>query len=191
MLRGYGTQPTKRELNDFAHGNGIAFPFRVVKWSVSVAEWKQSLSERGLPVPEGPPPRNQRPDYAENVGAGLEGERRRAVDCWDDDRFDEEDEPKFDFNGDEAPTPGERVLYALGQLYRLSRRGELDVRPADFDIWDLAGIIGVRADIEFVSEDQHGSRWHFASEVLEVELKREFPWRLLTSWEWAAEANAS
>jgi len=77
----YGTQPTKRELTDFAHGNGIAFPFRVVKWSVSVAEWKQSLSDRGLPVPEGPPPRNQRPVYADDVGAGLEGERRRAT--WD------------------------------------------------------------------------------------------------------------
>lgn len=80
----------------------------------------------------------------------------------------------------ETPTPGERLLYALGQLYRLSKRGELDVRPADFDVWDLAGIIGVRGDIEFISEDPHGAHWHFAAEVLHIELRREFPWRLLT-----------
>ena len=110
-------------------------------------------------------------------------------DDWDD-HPDEDNEPRFDGNeADEAPTPGERLLYALGQLYRLSKRGELDVRPADFDIWDLAGIIGVRGDIEFISEDQHGSRWHFADEVLHVGLHREFPWRLLSIWEWADEAE--
>ena len=80
----YGTQPTKRELTAFAHGNGIAFPRRVVTWSVSVAEWKQSLHDRGLSVPDGPPPRGQRPGYADDVGAGLEGERRRTT--WDDRR---------------------------------------------------------------------------------------------------------
>lgn len=112
-------------------------------------------------------------------------------DCWDDDDlFDENDEPEFDGNeADESPTPGERLLYVLGQLYRLSQRGELDVRPADFDVWDLAGIFGVRGDIEFVSEDQHGSRWHSAAEVVQVEPGRAFPWRLLTMWEWAAEAD--
>ncbi len=112
-------------------------------------------------------------------------------DCWDDDDlYDEDDEPEFDGNqADEAPTPGERLLYALGQLYRLSRRGELHVQPGDFDVWDLARIIGVRGDIEFISEDRGSSRWHFASEVLHVDLHREFPWRLLSMWEWADEAE--
>lgn len=113
-------------------------------------------------------------------------------DDWNDDSSDGDDEPESHrVEPDEAPTPGERLLYALGQLYRLSRRGELDVRPADFDVWDLAGIIGVRSDIEFISEDQHGSHWHFASEVLHIEQRRRFPWRLLTTWEWAAEAETS
>ena len=80
----YGTQPTKRELTDFAHGNGIAFPFRTQKWSVSVGEWKRTLAERGLPVPDGLPARSERPDYGQDIGAGLEGERRRAT--WDDRR---------------------------------------------------------------------------------------------------------
>lgn len=113
-------------------------------------------------------------------------------DDWDDGLCDGDDEREFDGNeADVVLTPGERLLYALGQLYRLSTRGELDVHPADFDVWDLAGIIGVRGDIGFVSEDRHGSHWHFAAEVLRIEQRQEFPWRLLTMWEWAAEAETS
>lgn len=119
---------------------------------------------------------------------------RPAVDHdpWDED--DDSDVPgdeseSHDQDGSGALTPGERLLYALGQLYRLSRRGELEVQPADFDVWDLTGIIGVRGDIEFISEDRGSSRWHFASEVLHVDLQREFPWRLLSMWEWADEAE--
>jgi hypothetical protein len=55
----------------------------------------------------------------------------------------------------------------------------------------LAGIIGVRNDIEFISENHRGSsHWHFAGEVLHIDAAREFPWRLLTIREWAAEADA-
>lgn len=92
--------------------------------------------------------------------------------------------------GEQPPTPGER-LYALGQLFRLYRRGELDVLPARFDVWDLAGIIGVRGDIEFISQDRRGSHWHFADEVLDIDCDAQFPWRLLTVWEWTAEADSS
>ncbi len=104
---------------------------------------------------------------------------------------DEPESPSPQGTGSGALTPGERLLYALGQLYRLSKRGELDVRPADFDVWDLAGIIGVRGDVEFISEDQSSSRWHFATEVLHVDVHRDFPWRLLSMWEWADEAESS
>lgn len=52
---------------------------------------------------------------------------------------------------DEKPiTPGERLLYALGQLAALWKRGELPVPPAAFDADDVARIIGVSQDIEFV-----------------------------------------
>ena len=88
----------------------------------------------------------------------------------------------------DAPiTPGERLLYALGQLYRHARNGELDVEPRDFDIWDLAGILGVRGDVEFVSEGRGGAVYHFADEVFVFDQASEFPWRLLTLWEWAVE----
>ena len=87
------------------------------------------------------------------------------------------------------PMPGERLFYALGQLYKLWRRGQLDVEPLRFDVWDLAGIIGVRGDIEFISEDQLGAHYHFPGEVLVIQERpgSDFPWRLLDTWEWAAE----
>ena len=63
------------------------------------------------------------------------------------------------------------------------------MRPIDFDVWDLAGIIGVRGDVEFVSEYKLGAHYHFASEVVEVAQRpdSDFPWRMLDVWEWAAE----
>jgi hypothetical protein len=88
-----------------------------------------------------------------------------------------------------ALRPGERLFYALGQLYRLWRRGELDVQPVDFDVCDLARIIGVSGQLEFISEDQLGVHYHFPGEVLVVDERpdSDFPWRLLDTWEWAAE----
>lgn len=78
---------------------------------------------------------------------------------------------------DPNETPGERLLYALGQLYRMSRRGELAVPPRQFDVLGLARIIGVARDIEFVSECEQGIAVHFPSEVL-VLTEAEFPWAL-------------
>lgn len=109
----------------------------------------------------------------------------------DEDVPGESENDKRGLDADEVePRPGERLLYALGQLYKLYRHGALNVRPEHFDVWDLAGIIGVRNDIEFISEDRRGSHWHFAAEVLHVNPAAGFPWRLLTVWEWAAEAEA-
>jgi hypothetical protein len=73
----YGTQPTKR-----GRGAGIPFPFRTERWLVSVAEWKETLRERELPVPDGVPPKGQRPVYGDHVGAALAGERLRQ--SWGD-----------------------------------------------------------------------------------------------------------
>src|ERR1039458_246716 len=79
---------------------------------------------------------------------------------------------------EKPPTPGERLVYALGQLYWLWRQGALDVAPADFDIEDVARIVGVARDIEFVSDCPTGCCYHFPAEVLVVD-DHDFPWRLM------------
>lgn len=85
------------------------------------------------------------------------------------------------------PSSGERLLYALGQLYRHHRSGELPLQPADFDIEDLGRIIGVWPEMEFEVNDRFGRRYHFPGEVLVVVPSELFPWRLLGVWEFAAE----
>ena len=74
----HGTQPSCHELRRFARANRIPFPQLPGKWNDLVAEWKASRRERGLPVPDRPPPLRERPDYGADVGAGRPGERRRA-----------------------------------------------------------------------------------------------------------------
>lgn len=88
---------------------------------------------------------------------------------------------------DAAPTPGERLLYALGQLHRLHRRRRLPFDPRAFDLEDLARVIGVADDVEFVTVDRAGTNCHFPGEVLHVHPEQPFPWRLLGVWEWATE----
>ena len=88
---------------------------------------------------------------------------------------------------EEATTPGERLLYTLGQLYRLYRKNALAVHPNDFDVEDLARTIGVLSEIEFVQEDLMGRHFHFGAQVLHADPLQVFPWRLLGMWEWAAE----
>jgi hypothetical protein len=89
------------------------------------------------------------------------------------------------FEPEQPTTAGERLMYALGQLYRLWYRGELDVAPINFDIEDLARIIGVARDIEFVSSGLNCRAYHFPSEVLVVQSEDEFPWSLLDLDTWA------
>lgn len=88
-----------------------------------------------------------------------------------------------------APTPGERLFYALGQLYALWHRGQLDVAPADMDIEDLARIIGVWRDCEFVNEGPLGRSYHFPGEVLVVNTWVPFPWELIDVETWAGLAE--
>lgn len=78
-------EPTSGELATFARANGIPFPRRERgrPWSDYVREWKDGRREQGLPVPDGPPPKRQRPDYTQDVGAARPGERRGRKQ-WDD-----------------------------------------------------------------------------------------------------------
>lgn len=100
-------------------------------------------------------------------------------------------DPATDGDEDCPPTPGERVLYALGQLHRLHLAGRLPVHPSAFSIEDIARIVGVSGELEFTSEDRHGQHFHFPSQVLFVNPAKPFPWRLLSVWEWAAEQEAN
>lgn len=82
----HGAQPSARELKTFARANGIPYPRDEDRtWLESVSAWKARRRASGVPIPDGLPPRNQRPDYARNVGAARPGERRRnrwsAEDC--------------------------------------------------------------------------------------------------------------
>jgi len=81
----HGTEPTTNELAAFAKANGIPVPRKDAgrPFSDYAREWKEHRTEQGLPVPSGPPPKAQRPDYTVDVGAGRPGERR-AKDTWDD-----------------------------------------------------------------------------------------------------------
>ena len=81
-----------------------------------------------------------------------------------------------------AATPGERVLYALGQVYRLHLAGRLPMHPNAFDVEDVIRILGLTAALEFVTEDRHGRHYHFPAEVLYVNPTQRFPWRLLSVW---------
>jgi hypothetical protein len=74
----HGTELTSKEIWTFVKANGIPYGReRGRLWAECVAEWKQQRTGRGLDVPAGPPPLDQRPDYTQPVGAALPGEQRR------------------------------------------------------------------------------------------------------------------
>lgn len=81
----HGVQLTQEELVVFARANGIPYPReRKGRFGPAMREWKQKLRDEGLPAPNGPPPRDERPDYTNDVGAAtaLPGYRRQRR--WDD-----------------------------------------------------------------------------------------------------------
>lgn len=79
----HGKQPSAHELRTFARANGIPYLKNEDKtWLEAIAEWKANRRAKGLPVPNGLPPRKKRPDYGKDVGAALPGERRQSN--WDD-----------------------------------------------------------------------------------------------------------
>jgi hypothetical protein len=113
---------------------------------------------------------------------------------WDDfdpdDYSDEDESSDREPPSDESPpSPGERLLHALGQLHRLHLCGRLPVPPSTLDIEDLARIVGVWSDLEFVVKDDEGSRYHFAGEVLCISADRPEMIRLLFVWEFAAQQD--
>lgn len=61
---------------------------------------------------------------------------------------------------DALPTPGERLLYALGQLYRLWRQGQLPLHPDVLEIEDVARVIGISGQLELVTTDAEGKTYH-------------------------------
>ncbi len=74
----HGTEPSALELRRFARANHIPWtPDRQRTWLESVATWKLDRRARGLHVPDGPPLRHLRPDYAVDVGAARPDEHRR------------------------------------------------------------------------------------------------------------------
>ncbi len=80
----HGTEPTVNEADIFAKANGLPVKRRSGRpWREWVAEWKDNRRERGLPLPDGPPPFGQRPDYSKDVGAAKAHERRGRR-RWDD-----------------------------------------------------------------------------------------------------------
>jgi hypothetical protein len=85
QLTHHRAEPTSGELETVARANGIPFPRRERgrPWSGYVREWMDRRREQGLPVPDGPPPKRQRPDYTHDVGAARPGERRGRKQ-WDD-----------------------------------------------------------------------------------------------------------
>jgi hypothetical protein len=86
--------------------------------------------------------------------------------------------------------PGERLFFALGQLYSRWSTGRSPTHPREIDVEDLARILGVWNEVEFVQEaasDKRLLRLHFPGEVLVIDRERVFPWRLLDAWEWASE----
>jgi hypothetical protein len=88
--------------------------------------------------------------------------------------------------------PGERLLYALGQLHRQWGVRATLTPPGKVDVEAVAQMLGVWGDVEFVQagddegDGDDGEQFiHFAGEVLAVDRRREFPWTLLDVWEWA------
>ncbi len=72
----FGAELTSKEIRVFTAANGIPYSReRRRLWDECVAAWKQERRDRGLDVPDGPPPLDQRPDYSQDMGAARPGER--------------------------------------------------------------------------------------------------------------------
>jgi len=89
------------------------------------------------------------------------------------------------------PTPGERLLYALGQLFKQWHVRATLTPPHEVDVEAVAKMLGVWTEVEFIQdgedEDRPAQYLHLPSEVLVIDPREEFPWRLLADFEWAQE----
>jgi hypothetical protein len=113
------------------------------------------------------------PTYQPGQVSGRPGPYRRAG------LGDDDDMPAIE----QPPTPGERLLHALGRLYWLWRQDSIETRPPDISVDEVARIVGVAREIEFVADGPLGRAYHFPDEVLVAD-DHDFPWRLydLDSW---------
>ncbi len=91
----------------------------------------------------------------------------------------------------DEPTPGERLLYALGQLYRQYRVRATLTRPQEVDVVAIARMLGIWTEVEFVQdgEDEDEEYVHLPAEVLLIDRRQEFPWQLMDPFEWAREVE--
>jgi hypothetical protein len=85
------------------------------------------------------------------------------------------------------PTPGERLLYALGQLHREWRVRATLTPPQEVDVEAVARMLGIWTDVEFVQEGENEEYLHLPEEVLLIDRRKEFPWQLMDPFEWARE----
>jgi hypothetical protein len=140
------------------------------------------VCEHDADLPDEDEPDDEQPEWDEDELAEMAREL-----SWGDDA-DLDADPLL-ASDESAVTPGERVLYAFGQLHRLHRSGKLPVPPRALAVEDVARLVGAAGELEFSTEDRLGYHFHFPTQVLTVSPDEEepFPWRLLDSWEWAAE----
>ena len=89
----------------------------------------------------------------------------------------------------DAPTPGERLFYALGQLYRQYRVRATLTPPQEVDVEAVAKMLGIWTEVEFVQEgdDENEEYLHLPAEVLFIDRRQAFPWQLMDPIEWAKE----
>lgn len=88
-----------------------------------------------------------------------------------------------------SSTPGERLLYALGQHYlRWHNEPKKYAPPHRLDILAVARGRWVCAQVEYIQageRDDGGVTFlHLPSEVMVIDGRRAFPWRLLSLDEW-------
>jgi hypothetical protein len=89
------------------------------------------------------------------------------------------------------PTPGERLIYALGQLFRQWHDRATLTPPQEVDVEGVAKMLGIWGEVEFAQDgdDEDEPVWylHLPAEVLVIDPREDFPWRLLGDFEWAEE----
>jgi len=75
----HGVEATYTQLLAFARANKVPMKAREKgkPWAEYVQEWRAERQRHGLSEPAGPAPRGAAPDFNQDVGAALPGERRR------------------------------------------------------------------------------------------------------------------
>ena len=83
----HGVVATYTQLLAFARANGVPMRNRPAgrPWSAFIEDWRAQRRERGLPAPQLPAPGSPAPDFNQDVGAALPGERKsRYAPSFDD-----------------------------------------------------------------------------------------------------------